>query len=139
VRVLRVHGKTFLKGKGSTSIPEKGSGTHHVQKKTVTPKKVAANRANAKFSKGPRTESGKRAARLNAVKFAFFSEELVIPLCDGEEALEKYSSLLNEVQQELQPAGFVQTWFAEKIAETLWRFRRGTRAERGSRLLSGAK
>lgn len=105
-------------------------------KKTVTTKKAAANRANAKFSTGPRTRRGKRAARLNAVKFGFFSEELVIPLCDGEEALEKYKSLLNGVQQELQPAGVIQTWFVEKIAETFWRFRRGTRAERGSSLVN---
>jgi hypothetical protein len=105
-------------------------------KKTVTPKKIAANRANAKLSTGPRTKRGKRAARLNAVKFGFFSEELVIPLCDGEEALEKYKALLNGVQQELQPAGIIQTWFVEKIAETFWRFRRGTRAERGSSLLN---
>jgi hypothetical protein len=105
-------------------------------KKTVTPKKIAANRGNSKFSTGPRTERGKRAARHNAVKFGFFSEELVIPLCDGEEALEKYRLLLNEVRQELQPAGVMQTWYAEKIAETLWRFRRGTRAERGSSLVN---
>jgi hypothetical protein len=105
-------------------------------KKTVTSKKVAANRANAKFSTGPRTERGKRAARLNAVKLGFFSEELVIPLCDGEKALEKCRALLNGIQQELQPAGIMQTWFAEKIAETLWRIRRGTRAERGSCLVN---
>jgi hypothetical protein len=86
-------------------------------KKTVTTKTAAANRANAKFSTGPRTERGKRASRLNAVKFGFFSEELVIPLCDGEEASEKYRSLLYGVQQEFQPAGIMRTWFAEKIAE----------------------
>src|SRR5271157_1578311 len=101
-------------------------------KKTITPKKVAANRANAKFSTGPRTERGKRAARLNAVKFGFSSEELIIPVCDGEEALEKYKSLLNGVQQDLRPAGYIQTWYAELIAETMWRFRRGRRAESGS-------
>jgi len=101
-------------------------------KKTITPKKVAANRANAKFSTGPRTERGKRAARLNAVKFGLSSEELIIPVCDGEEALEKYKSLLNGVQQDLRPAGYIQTWYAELIAETMWRFRRGRRAESGS-------
>lgn len=31
MRVLKLDGKTFLKGKGSTSTPEKGSGTHNVQ------------------------------------------------------------------------------------------------------------
>ena len=66
------------------------------------------------------------------MKFGFFSEELVIPLCDGEEALEKYKSLLSGVQQELRPASYIQTWYAEMIAETMWRFRRGTRAESGS-------
>lgn len=105
-------------------------------KKTLTPKKVVANRANAKFSTGPRTERGKRAARLNAVKFGFFSEELVIPLCDGEEAEEKYRWLLNAVQQQYQPAGVMETWFVEQIAGTMWRFRRGTRAERGSSLVN---
>jgi hypothetical protein len=110
-----------------------------LNKKTVTPKKVAANRNNAKLSKGPRTERGKRVARLNAVKFGLFSEEVVIPGCDGEEASEKYESLRNGVQQELQPTGVIQTWFAESIAATLWRFRRAMRAERGSSLLLGAK
>jgi len=88
-------------------------------KKTVTPKKVAANRANAKLSTGPRTERGKRAARLNAVKFGFFSEELIIPVCDGEEALEKYKSLLNGVQQDLklgQPVGLFP--FSRKSCKT---------------------
>ena len=65
-----------------------------LNKKTVTPKKVAANRSNAKLSTGPRTESGKRTARLNAVKFGFFSEEIVIPLCDGEDAVGKYRLLV---------------------------------------------
>ena len=30
----------------------------------------------------------------------------------------------------------MQTWFVEKIAESLWRLRRGTRAERGSSLVT---
>lgn len=107
-----------------------------LNKRTVTPKKVAANRANSKFSTGPRTERGKGVARLNAAKFGFFSKELVNPLCDGEEALEKYALLLEGVQQELQPVGVIQTWYTEKVAETLWRFRRATRAERGSSLVN---
>jgi hypothetical protein len=107
-----------------------------LNKKTVTPKQLAANRANARLSTGPRTKRGKRATRLNALKFGFFSEELVIPTCDGEGASEKYLYLLNAVNQELKPSGVLNTWWAEMVAETMWRFRRGTRAERGSSLVN---
>lgn len=105
-------------------------------KKTVTPKKVAANRANFKFSTGPRTERGKRAARFNAVKFGFFSDEVVIPSCDGNEAPAKYESLVTHLQEHFQPDGMLETWLVERIAESIWRLRRARRAERGSSLVN---
>ena len=97
---------------------------------------VEANASNAKRSTGPRTERGRRAARLNAVKFGFFSEEVVIPTCDGDRGLAKYRSLITYLREELQPKGVLETWLVEKIAESLWRLRRATRAERGSSLVN---
>lgn len=105
-------------------------------KKSVTPKKVAANCANAKFSTGPRTDRGKQASQINALKFGFFSKELIIPLCDGEGASEEYESLINGLEQYYQPVGFMERWWVNMIAECMWRLRRARRAEGGSSLVN---
>jgi len=39
----------------------------------LSPRKLAARRANAKKSTGPRTSEGKAVARLNALKHGFFA------------------------------------------------------------------
>jgi hypothetical protein len=101
-------------------------------KKTVTPRKVAANRNNAKHSTGPRTEWGKFNSRFNAVKDGLFAVEVVISDCDGDDARRKLSKLLKDLQQELRPVGRFQTELVEMIAEGLWRLRRATRAECGA-------
>ena len=62
-------------------------------KKTVTPRKVAANQSNANGSTGPRTEWGKFNSRFNAVKDGLFAMEVVIPDCDGDDARRKFSEL----------------------------------------------
>ena len=135
MRVMKIDGKTFLKGKGSTSVPEKGSGTHRVKQENRHPKEGCSKPRQRLVFHRSANKARKQTTRLNSVKFGFFSEELVIPFCDGEEALEKYRALLNGLLQEYQPAGFMQTWCVEQIAETMWRLRRGMRAERGSSLV----
>ena len=47
--------------------------------KTVTPRKIEANRKNAKRSTGPRTERGKSIAKFNAVTLGLFAKHVVIP------------------------------------------------------------
>jgi hypothetical protein len=106
-------------------------------KKTVTPRKVAANRNNAKRSTGPRTEWGKFNSRFNAVKDGLFAVEVVVPDCDGDDARRKFSELLQNLQQEFEPVGAFQTALVEKIAEGLWRLRRATRAEYGATRVGG--
>ena len=50
---------------------------------TVTPKKLAANRANAKKSTGPRTAAGKEKCSKNPVTHGIFCNDIVLP---GEDA-----------------------------------------------------
>jgi hypothetical protein len=97
---------------------------------------AAANSNNAKRSTGPRTKRGKRATRFNAVKFGLFSEEVVIPLCDGDEALDKYRSLLGGFRQQFEPVGATESCFVEIIADSFWGLRRAKRAERGSSVVN---
>ena len=73
--------------------------------KTVTEKKLAANRLNAKRSTGPRTEIGKNTSRFNAVVLGLFAKEVVIPLCDGEEGEEQFARLLADLEQQFEPDG----------------------------------
>src|SRR4051812_1485794 len=48
-------------------------------KPPVSAAKVAANRANAAKSTGPRTEAGRAASRVNAVKHGLRAEMVVLP------------------------------------------------------------
>jgi hypothetical protein len=101
-------------------------------RKTVSAKKIEANRTNATRSTGRRTERGKRNARFNAVTIGLFADHVAIPVCDGEEAEKDFLSLLNEAHEEVRPVGFYEEWLVVKIAEAMWRLRRATRCETGS-------
>jgi hypothetical protein len=52
-------------------------------KRTVSSRKIAANRRNGSKSAGPRTLTGKRMVAKNALKHGFFSKWLLIPHRDG--------------------------------------------------------
>lgn len=100
--------------------------------KTVTKKKLAANRQNAERSTGPRTQRGKNTSKFNAVNTGLFAKHVVIPACDGEESGEEFAELLVEVLQEFRPEGVFEEFCVEQIAECMWRIRRATRAQKGS-------
>ena len=100
--------------------------------KTVTTRKIAANRTNSTHSTGPRSERGKRCSKFNAVTLGLFARHVAIPVCDGEKAETDFGSLLDGLHDEFQPVGFYEEWLVVKIAESMWRLRRATRCESGS-------
>ena len=100
--------------------------------KTVSPRKLEANRRNGKRSTGPRTERGKSISRFNAVTLGLFAKHVAIPICDGYKPERDFQSLLDELHQEFQPVGFYEEWLVVKIAECMWRLRRASRCESGS-------
>ena len=101
-------------------------------RKTVTQKKIEANRRNARHSTGPRTERGKYNSRFNALTLGLFAKHVVIPICDGYTSERDFQSLLNGLHGDFQPVGLYEEWLVLKIAECMWRLRRATRCESGS-------
>jgi len=100
--------------------------------KTVTPRKIEANRRNAQRSTGPRTERGKSITRFNAVTLGLFAKHVTVPICDGYKPERDFKSLLDGLHEEFHPVGFYEEWLVVKIAECMWRLRRATRCESGS-------
>jgi hypothetical protein len=93
--------------------------------KAVTEKKIEANRNNSKRSTGPRTERGRRSSRFNAVTLGIFAKHVVIAGCDGDNSEKEFGSLLDDLHEEFQPVGTFEEWLVLKIAECIWRLRRG--------------
>lgn len=100
----------------------------------ATEAQIAANRANARRSTGPRTEEGRNVVRFNAVRHGMCAETTVLP---GEDA-EAFERLRADVLAQLRPEGEMQVQMAERAARELWRLRRARVAETGNlRLLAG--
>lgn len=101
-------------------------------RKTVTEKKLAANRRNSAGSTGARTERGKNTTRFNALKHGLFAKHMVIPMCDGAETNLEFGRLLADLRREHQPEGPSEDFLVDQIAGCMWKFRRATIAEKGS-------
>jgi len=99
-------------------------------KRTVSSRKIAANRRNASKSTGPR-QAGKRMVAKNALKHGFFSKWLLIPHPDGKEDPTEYQDLYAALRVHYQPLDFLEELWVEKIAVWSWRLRRLLRCESG--------
>src|SRR4051794_24428420 len=90
-------------------------------------KQIAANRANARRSTGPKTDPGKDIAKLNAVKHGGLSPLPVLPEVETRDAWQDH---LDGTLASLQPSGHLETVLAERVALILWRMNRVARFER---------
>jgi len=90
-------------------------------------KKAQANRRNALKSTGPKTQEGKSAVRLNALRHVLRSEEILLR-GEDEEALRELGERL---RNELQPAGELENLLLDRIIAAYWRLLRLGRVETG--------
>jgi hypothetical protein len=95
----------------------------------LSPRQLAARRANAKKSTGPRTVEGKAVARLNALKHGFFACDVVNPELDGPVRAEEFNSLLDALLEEFQPESARERILVDEVAASCWRIRRLLRYE----------
>ena len=91
----------------------------------ATAAQIAANRANAQKSTGPRTEAGKAASARNALKHGLCAERFLLE----EEEREAWEALRADYLARLRPEGPAETRLAERIAQLAWRRDRTGAAE----------
>ena len=113
-----------------TAEPRQEIAAESSGKRTVSSRKIAANRRNASKSTGPR-QAGKRMVAKNALKHGFFSKWLLIPHPDGKEDPTEYQNLYAALRVHYQPLDFLEELWVEKIAVWSWRLRRLLRCESG--------
>jgi len=83
----------------------------------LSEKKLAANRANAAKSTGPKTAEGKRNTSRNATRHGILANTILI---DGE-SRERFAALLNSCVLQFQPETPVEHSLVERIAVAQWR------------------
>src|SRR3712207_6685215 len=90
-----------------------------------SPARIAANRANARKSTGPKTPAGKAAARTNATRHGLAGKQVVI---NGEDPL-AYEALRQDLIRAYQPASAAEDILVEEIAQSFWRLQRARAIE----------
>ncbi|MGA8026548.1 MAG: hypothetical protein WB992_05340 [Bryobacteraceae bacterium] len=86
----------------------------------LSPAQLAANRANALLSTGPRTPDGKAKASVNAVKSGLTGRTVLLPSDDAAE----YTALIAAYQNEFAPVGRAECELVQSVADTDWRLHR---------------
>ena len=90
------------------------------QQSAASPAQIAANRANALLSTGPRTAEGQARSSANALKTGLTGRTVLLP---GDDAA-VYCAHVNQLAAEYQPAGLRESNLVLAIADTEWRLRR---------------
>lgn len=86
----------------------------------MTDKKLEANRRNARKSRGPKTEEGKRNSSKNAIRHGILANSILV---EGE-SRERFVVFLNALVEEYAPQNVREQLLVEKIAVAQWRLRR---------------
>jgi hypothetical protein len=88
-------------------------------------RQIDANRRNAAKSTGPKTETGKAAARYNAVDHGFAGDHFLLSVEDRP----AYQRLRDELLDEHQPTTPTEAFQLEQMLVAMWRLRRVRAAE----------
>ena len=103
---------------------------------TISDRKLAANRANAQRSTGPRSARGKARSAMNAVKHGvlakrrgpaspgILSQGLVIPKLEGHRASVQFRALMSALVADRKPVGALEMLMVQEIGVCAWRLRR---------------
>jgi hypothetical protein len=86
----------------------------------TTKNQIAANRANAKFSTGPKTPEGKAHSRENAWKHGLTAAKIIIL---GEKASD-FEAFYAELWRQFEPAPGLESILVDRLAAQGWRLRR---------------
>ncbi len=93
---------------------------------TVSPKKLAANRANAQNSTGPKTLRGMDKSKYNAAKHGVYATSTFIW---GEDE-DLYGAIRLEQLKIYKPKTYIEKLLVDQLVDKLWMVKRVMRAER---------
>jgi hypothetical protein len=93
----------------------------------ISEAQLAANRANAQFSSGPKTEPGKLVSSHNALKTGLTGRTIVLPTDD----VAAYQTLVALINRKFNPANDIEQHLTQTIADTEWRLLRIPTLESG--------
>ena len=82
----------------------------------ATPNQIAANKANAQKSTGPKTPEGKAKSSANRLSWGFASNTIIIPGEDPDE----FRGLVEDFIAEHQPVCVTEQVLVEKMAQQQW-------------------
>lgn len=99
--------------------------------KPISEKQLAANRANALKSTGPRTPEGRAVSRWNALQHGVLAHAVIPPALEQYESRDEFSFLLQTLHEDLDPRSALEEMLVERIATSYWRLARLLRAEAG--------
>jgi len=91
----------------------------------ASPAQIAANRANAQKSTGPRSAEGKSASRFNALKHGIDAASIVIP---GEDPAD-YDALVADYHRDFRPQSPSESFHVDTMLRADWQKRRLQRVE----------
>jgi hypothetical protein len=114
----------------SLASPCINDNTTRKRRKTMSPAQLAANRANAKKSTGPRTAQGKARSARNALKHGLLARHLVLHDGDPLEVPQEFRILLHGLIDAYRPQTPAEQAIVQTIATCYWRLRRAVRFER---------
>ena len=96
-----------------------------------TEKHLAANRADARKSTGPRTAQGRAVSRWNALQHGVLARAIIPPALEPYESRREFAALLHTLRQEFDPQSAIEEILVERIATSYWRLARLLRSEAG--------
>jgi hypothetical protein len=85
-----------------------------------TVKQLEANRANARFSTGPKSASGKARSSMNACKHGLTAQTVII----GDEDPDQFDACRKALEEQFQPDSLMARELVERLAGIVWRIRR---------------
>jgi len=98
-------------------------------KRHMTPKRIAASRANGRGSRGARTPQGRARAAAANLRHGFYSEALGDVLVALGEDPQRFEDLLDSLTEIWQPANEMEMRLVIRLARALWRMERADRIQ----------
>ena len=124
-------GATPLEEPPATPASSPDSPVEEEEKRAISPRKLAANRANAQRSTGPRTAEGKERSSQNAVTHGLTARYFPGVIQPGTKEGQEFEAVCANLHDYYQPQGALEGLLLAKVTIEYLRYRRLVEREHG--------